>query len=214
MTLRTTIKHLHCNHSLLKPLTSSRSFSYVLTHPPPPQLPHPPPNSNVQNQDPYSLLKEDPIQICSALWVKSFSSPPNTSFSNLTGFISKLDLWVLAYQRSYSHVTGTFPPRNAIHSHVLSDLLSLRNAVVRGQFAWNNKTHQLIRSPNEPPHTRLISKRKLQAFLDSDETCFQDRLVQEVLVMVLEPVFEARFSPKSHAFRPGRSAHTVIRTIR
>lgn len=32
--------------------------------------------------------------------------------------------------------------------------------------------------------------------------------------MVLEPVFEARFSPKSHAFRPGRNAHTVIRTIR
>ncbi|KAG6695931.1 hypothetical protein I3842_09G121900 [Carya illinoinensis] len=32
--------------------------------------------------------------------------------------------------------------------------------------------------------------------------------------MVLEPVFEARFSPKSQAFRPGRNAHTVIRTIR
>lgn len=32
--------------------------------------------------------------------------------------------------------------------------------------------------------------------------------------MVLEPFFEARFSRKSHAFRPGRNAHTVIRTIR
>lgn len=32
--------------------------------------------------------------------------------------------------------------------------------------------------------------------------------------MILEPVFEARFSVKSHAFRPGRNAHTVIRTIR
>ena len=32
--------------------------------------------------------------------------------------------------------------------------------------------------------------------------------------MILEPVFEPRFSPKSHAFRPGRNAHTVIRTIR
>lgn len=32
--------------------------------------------------------------------------------------------------------------------------------------------------------------------------------------MVLEPFFEARFSPKSHAFRPGRNAHTVIRTLR
>lgn len=31
---------------------------------------------------------------------------------------------------------------------------------------------------------------------------------------VLEPVFEPKFSPKSHAFRPGRNAHTVIRTIR
>lgn len=32
--------------------------------------------------------------------------------------------------------------------------------------------------------------------------------------MILEPIFEPKFSPKSHAFRPGRSAHTVIRTIR
>lgn len=32
--------------------------------------------------------------------------------------------------------------------------------------------------------------------------------------MILEPVFEARFSQKSHAFRPNRNAHTVIRTIR
>lgn len=32
--------------------------------------------------------------------------------------------------------------------------------------------------------------------------------------MIIEPVFEARFSAKSHAFRPGRNPHTVIRTIR
>lgn len=32
--------------------------------------------------------------------------------------------------------------------------------------------------------------------------------------MILEPIFEPRFSAKSHAFRPGRSAHSVIRTIR
>ncbi|KAG6383690.1 hypothetical protein SASPL_156542 [Salvia splendens] len=39
-------------------------------------------------------------------------------------------------------------------------------------------------------------------------------MVQEVLLMILEPVFEPRFSSKSHAFRPGRNPHTVIRTIR
>ncbi|KAL4632774.1 hypothetical protein ACB092_04G074800 [Castanea dentata] len=205
MSVRTTIKHLHRH---LQPLTFSRSFSSTLI-----EKKHQTPSLQNQ-QDPYSLLKQDPIEICSSLWFKTFSSPPNTSFANLTGFISKLDLWVLAYQRSSAHFTGTFPPRNAIHSQVLSDLLSLRNAVVRGQFVWNNKTNQLIRSPNEKPITLSLSKRKLQAILESDEPCFQDRVVQEVLLMVLEPVFEARFSSKSHAFRPGRNAHTVIRTIR
>ncbi|KAF3967205.1 hypothetical protein ACB098_04G052300 [Castanea mollissima] len=205
MSVRTTIKHLHRH---LQPLTFSRSFSSTLI-----EKKHQTPSLQNQ-QDPYSLLKQDPIEICSSLWFKTFSSPPNTSFANLTGFISKLDLWVLAYQRSSAHFTGTFPPRNAIHSQVLSDLLSLRNAVVRGQFVWNNKTNQLIRSPNEKPITLSLSKGKLQAILESDEPCFQDRVVQEVLLMVLEPVFEARFSSKSHAFRPGRNAHTVIRTIR
>lgn len=33
-------------------------------------------------------------------------------------------------------------------------------------------------------------------------------------MLILEPIFEPRFSSKSHAFRPGRNAHSVIRTIR
>ncbi|KHN47320.1 Putative mitochondrial protein ymf11 [Glycine soja] len=63
-----------------------------------------------QNHDPHSLMKQDPIEICTSLWVKTFSS------SNLTGFLSNFDLWLLAYQRSCAHATGTFPPRNAVHA--------------------------------------------------------------------------------------------------
>ncbi|KAL6197387.1 hypothetical protein ACLB2K_032996 [Fragaria x ananassa] len=197
--LRPFVEHLVCTSQLPRPPPFSRSLS----------------SSSPPLSDPYALLKQDPIEICSSLWVKAFSSPPTTTFPNLTGFLSKFDLWVLAYQRCCAHVTGTFPPRNAVHSHVLHDLLSLRNAVVKGTYAWNNKTHQLIRSPiDNKPSTQLVSKRKLHALLDSDEPCFQDRVVQEVLLMIVEPVFEARFSQKSHAFRPGRNAHTVIRTVR
>ncbi|KAJ7968935.1 Intron maturase, type II family protein [Quillaja saponaria] len=214
MSVRTTIKHLPARHSFFKSLSSYGSFSSL-----PAGSPSPPPlrtttHKQDKEQDPYSLLKGDPIEICTSLWVKTFSSPPQTTFPNLTGFLSKFDLWVLAYQRSCAQVTGTFPPRNAIHFHVLRDLLSLRNAVIHGQFAWNRKTEQFIRSPNDKPLTKLISKSKVKAIHDSKDPCFQDRVVQEVLFMILEPVFEARFSRKSHAFRPGRSAHTVIRTIR
>lgn len=59
-----------------------------------------------------------------------------------------------------------------------------------------------------------MSRRKLESILNSNTPPFQDRVVQEVLLMILEPIFEPQFSPKSHAFRPGRNAHSVIRTIR
>ncbi|KAK1368924.1 nuclear intron maturase 1, mitochondrial [Heracleum sosnowskyi] len=214
MSLRHNIKHL-------ARISTLRSYSHSTTHPHrlhPPQPHRPPPQ-----QDPYTLLKEDPIQILSDLWVRSFShhhhtqnpTPPKP-FTNLTGFLSKLDIWVLAYQRTCAHVTGSFPPRNAIHFHVLSDLLSLRNAVIHSQFQWNKKIGEgvYVRSPNEKPVLRNISRRKLEAILSDPTPPFQDRVVQEALLMILEPIFEPRFSSKSHAFRPGRNAHSVIRTIR
>jgi len=39
----------------------------------------------------------------------------------------------------------------------------------------------------------------------------QDRFVQHLLVQALTPVFDPWFSPSSHGFRPGRSAHDAVR---
>jgi len=42
-----------------------------------------------------------------------------------------------------------------------------------------------------------------------------DRVVQAALTLVLEPIFEAEFSPRSHGFRPGRSCQDALNaTIR
>ncbi|XP_052179330.1 nuclear intron maturase 1, mitochondrial [Diospyros lotus] len=198
MSLRTFIKHMGrvTSAPTLSHLHSRRRHS--ADQPPLPQH---------QQEDPYSLLKEDPIQVISDLWVRAFSDrQTRRPFTNLTGFLSKLDLWVLAYQRTCAHVTGSFPSRAALQSKVLHDLLSLRNAVVRGRFLWNAKAEIYIRSPHEKPSSKLLSKRAT--------VHFQDHVVQEVLLLILEPILEARFSSKSHAFRPGRNAHTAIRTIR
>eukprot|EP00256_Glycine_max_P024439 XP_003547207.1 nuclear intron maturase 1, mitochondrial-like [Glycine max] len=199
MSFRKIVEHFQYRRSTLS--SFSRPFSTHSSQPP------------NQNQDPHSLMKQDPIEICTSLWVKTFSSS-TTSFPNLTGFLSNFDLWLLAYQRSCAHATGTFPPRNAVHATVLHSLLSLRNAVIRNRFEWNDKTNPLLRAPNDAAVSKPLSKRKFRAAIQSGKPCFQDRVVQEILLMILEPVFEPRFSPKSHAFRPGRNAHTVIRTIR
>jgi len=41
-----------------------------------------------------------------------------------------------------------------------------------------------------------------------------DRLIQQALHQVLQPVFEPGFSDHSHGFRPGRSAHDAVRQAR
>jgi len=42
----------------------------------------------------------------------------------------------------------------------------------------------------------------------------RDRVVQTAVVLILEPIFEADFLDCSYGFRPGRSAHDALETIR
>lgn len=42
---------------------------------------------------------------------------------------------------------------------------------------------------------------------------FTDKLVQEVLRMVLEAYYEPRFRDSSHGFRPGRGCHTALTNL-
>ncbi len=41
----------------------------------------------------------------------------------------------------------------------------------------------------------------------------EDRIVQQTVRMVLEPIFEADFLPCSHGFRQGHSPHTALRDV-
>jgi group II intron reverse transcriptase/maturase len=43
---------------------------------------------------------------------------------------------------------------------------------------------------------------------------FSEKLVQEVLRMVLEAYYDPRFRDSSHGFRPGRGCHTALQTIK
>lgn len=43
---------------------------------------------------------------------------------------------------------------------------------------------------------------------------FTDKLVQEVLRMILESVYEPTFSSYSHGFRPNRSCHTALKSLK
>jgi group II intron reverse transcriptase/maturase len=41
--------------------------------------------------------------------------------------------------------------------------------------------------------------------------CVLDRMIQQAILQVLQPIFDPTFSEHSHGFRPGRSAHDAVR---
>ena len=43
--------------------------------------------------------------------------------------------------------------------------------------------------------------------------CFDDKIAQRAIVMLLEPIYEQYFSDSSFGFRPGRSAHDALREV-
>jgi group II intron reverse transcriptase/maturase len=43
---------------------------------------------------------------------------------------------------------------------------------------------------------------------------WRDKLVQEVIRLILDAYYEPRFSPTSHGFRPGRGCHTALNEVR
>lgn len=44
--------------------------------------------------------------------------------------------------------------------------------------------------------------------------CLRDRIVQRAMLMAMEPIWESDFHPVSYGFRPARSVHHAIRTIK
>ena len=44
--------------------------------------------------------------------------------------------------------------------------------------------------------------------------CFEDKLLQTVVKLILEAIYEPTFSEASHGFRPGRSCHTALERVK
>ncbi|KAL4585976.1 hypothetical protein LXL04_010604 [Taraxacum kok-saghyz] len=172
------------------------------------------PNTNTDANDPSTLMKEDGVSVCSELWIESFRNP-NQTITNLTNYLRRFELWVLAYQKVCADELGAYMPKSSVQRSALEDLLALRNAVLDNRFRWGARLEFFIKSPKDKTEYESLSKRKIRAILTTTQPSpFQDRIVQEVLFMILEPVYEARFSEKSYAFRPGRTPHTALRVIR
>jgi RNA-directed DNA polymerase len=80
---------------------------------------------------------------------------------------------------------------------------------------WSGVREQLLAGTYEPKPTRrvMIPKRGGGERMLGIPTVV-DRLIQQAILQVLQPLIDPTFSDHSYGFRPGRSAHGAVRQMR
>jgi group II intron reverse transcriptase/maturase len=76
----------------------------------------------------------------------------------------------------------------------------------------DNLRHETYRW--SPVRRKYIAKKNSSKLRPLGIPTWSDKLVQEVMRMLLEAYYEPQFSPYSHGFRPGRGCHTALQEIK
>ena len=104
------------------------------------------------------------------------------------------EFYLLAYAKLYRNAGALTPgvePQDTIDAMSLERIDAIIRALEQGQYQW--KPARRIDIPKKNGKTRPLG-------LPS----WSDKLLQEVLRMVLSAYYEPLFSAVSHGFRPGR----------
>lgn len=122
-------------------------------------------------------------------------------FTRLYRYMLRPDLYYIAYQRLYSNQgAGT----KGIDDDTADGFSKEKVESIIASLADGSYTPKPVRRR----YVRKKHNSKKQRPLGIPS--FTDKLVQEVLRMVLESIYEPIFSKDSHGFRPNRSCHTAL----
>ncbi len=111
-------------------------------------------------------------------------------------------LFLHAYGRIYRN-DGAMTPgatKETVDGMSLEKIDAIVNALRYERYRWT-------------PVRRAYIPKKFRKVRALGLPTWSDKLLQEVIRMILEAYYEPQFSPHSHGFRPGRGCHTALREI-
>ena len=126
-------------------------------------------------------------------------------FTRLYRYMLRPDLYFLAYKNLYANSGAATKGANDDTADGFSEA-KIANIIQR----LADETYQ----PTPARRTYIQKKNNPKKKRPLGIPTFTDKLVQEVLRMVLEAVYEPVFLPVSHGFRPKRSCHTALKSLK
>lgn len=113
------------------------------------------------------------------------------------------DLFLAAYGKLYANKGATTPgtdPNDTVDGMSLRRIDDIIKRLEEGTYQWK-------------PVKRVYIKKRNGKLRPLGLPGWNDKLLQEVIRMVLEAYYEPQFSRYSHGFRPGRGCHTALDEI-
>lgn len=136
------------------------------------------------------------------LWI-SYLNNNNRVLYDAKAYLRDINTWIIAYSK-ISQNKGALTPgpdNKTLDGTSLKSLILLRDFVLTSKYKWIGSRRIEIPKPGK----KGIRPLSIPAS--------SDKIVQEVIRLILEPIFELSFSNLSHGFRKGRSCHTALGQI-
>lgn len=129
---------------------------------------------------------------------------PDKPFKDLRGLLKLDSLWFTSYLkiRRNKGANTAGPDTGTINELTKKRILEIKDIVMKGEYEWIGTREVLIPKPGKPGKTRPLGI-----------PAINDRLVQETIKTIIEPIFELSFNNQSHGFRPNRSCHTALKWV-
>ena len=123
-------------------------------------------------------------------------------FTRLYRYLLREDIYYAAYQKLYANKGATAQGIDNDTADGFSDFYvkELIQSLKDGTYKANPVRREYIPKKNGKLRPLGIPS-------------FRDKLLQEVVRMILEAIYEPVFDSHSHGFRPGKSCHTALRQI-
>ena len=126
--------------------------------------------------------------------------PLNRVYRNMR----RRDLFLSAYGKTYRNkgatTIGTYP-KDSIQGMSLARIDSIIEKLQSGTYVWKPSRRIYVEKANGLQRPISIPS-------------WSDKLVQEVMRMILEAYYEPQFRDSSHGFRPNHGCHTALRQIK